>query len=508
MLTRLKVTGFKNLVDVDVRFGPFTCIAGVNGVGKSNLFDAILFLSALSNHPMIEAARSIRGGSGKGGHLRSLFHRVGKEHAREMGFEAEMVVPPSDIDDLGQPAVPACTFLKYKLRIGHRLDDGTRSESLEVIEESLDLIRKTEAPRHLFPHAKEWLDSAVLFDRRRSGVPLISTEGASSERVIKLHQDRREKGNRGGGRARRFLARNLPRTILSESDATGSPTALLARREMQSWRLFQLEPTSLRRPDSFMEPAILAADGGHLPAVLYRLGRREDRNGRESSIPRSSGPNVYASVANRLAELIQDVGDVYVDRDEKRELFTINVRGQDGTEHAAGALSDGTLRFLALSIVAEDPETQGVLCLEEPENGIHPERIQPMLQLLKDIAVDAKEQVGPDNPLRQVIINTHSPAVVQQVPDDSLLVAESQESISERGERFTRVRFRWLEGNWRQGKEGGSVESVCSRSRLLRYLNPVVRHAQADWEDDEGVRRVVDREDLQEFFPFATQSGK
>lgn len=34
MLTRLKVSGFKNLVDVDVRFGPFTCIAGANGVGK------------------------------------------------------------------------------------------------------------------------------------------------------------------------------------------------------------------------------------------------------------------------------------------------------------------------------------------------------------------------------------------------------------------------------------------------------------------------------------------
>ena len=60
MLTRLKVNGFKNLVNVDVRFGPFTCIAGANGVGKSNLFDAIMFLSALAEKPFLDAAKSVR----------------------------------------------------------------------------------------------------------------------------------------------------------------------------------------------------------------------------------------------------------------------------------------------------------------------------------------------------------------------------------------------------------------------------------------------------------------
>ena len=60
LLTRLQVKGFKNLVDVDVRFGPFTCIAGANGIGKSNLFDAIFFLSALAEIPFLDAAMSVR----------------------------------------------------------------------------------------------------------------------------------------------------------------------------------------------------------------------------------------------------------------------------------------------------------------------------------------------------------------------------------------------------------------------------------------------------------------
>lgn len=66
MLTRLQVNGFKNLVATDLRFGPFTCIAGANGVGKSNLFDAIRFLSALSRVSLLEAAREVRGGAHSG----------------------------------------------------------------------------------------------------------------------------------------------------------------------------------------------------------------------------------------------------------------------------------------------------------------------------------------------------------------------------------------------------------------------------------------------------------
>ena len=62
MLTRLRVKGFKSLEDVEVRFGPFTCIAGANGAGKSNLFDAIVFLKNLANTSIIEAASAIRNG--------------------------------------------------------------------------------------------------------------------------------------------------------------------------------------------------------------------------------------------------------------------------------------------------------------------------------------------------------------------------------------------------------------------------------------------------------------
>ena len=43
MLTRLEVDGFKNLVDFTIDFGPLTCIAGPNGIGKSNISTPFTF---------------------------------------------------------------------------------------------------------------------------------------------------------------------------------------------------------------------------------------------------------------------------------------------------------------------------------------------------------------------------------------------------------------------------------------------------------------------------------
>jgi hypothetical protein len=123
MLTRLRVNGFKNLLDIDVRFGPFTCIAGCNGVGKSNLFDAICFLGALARVPLLEAALSIRGERGRSGDIRHIFHHYGSTFDPEMKFIADMIVPGHAIDDLGQEAEPSFTFLRYTLELGYRVEE-------------------------------------------------------------------------------------------------------------------------------------------------------------------------------------------------------------------------------------------------------------------------------------------------------------------------------------------------------------------------------------------------
>jgi hypothetical protein len=207
-------------------------------------------------------------------------------------------------------------------------------------------------------------------------------------------------------------------------------------------------------------------------------------------------------VAARLSELIDDVYGITVDRDEKRELLTLQLTTLNRIEHPAKALSDGTLRFLALAVMELDPNTQGVLCLEEPENGIHPERIPAILRLLSDISVDVYEPVDSDNPLRQVLINTHSPVVVQQVSDADLLAAETYGKG---------VQFACLPETWRARSE---KPLIVSRGRIGVYLNPSgVQVANVAYVGDSNrerkpYRRVMDRDDLQLFLPFVGGSGQ
>jgi predicted ATPase len=495
MLTRLKVSGFKNLVDVDIRFGPFTCIAGANGVGKSNLFDAIRFLSALAERPLVEAALSVRDEESKSGDVRSLFHRIGNDFEKEMSFEAEMIIPETATDELGQTAKATITFLRYTLKLAYRANDNIRSlGSIEILEEKLEHINRGEAHIHLlFPmKVSTWRDS-VLMGRRTS--PFISTEVKDGGRFIKLHQD--------GGSSGRPLSRpaeKLPRTVLSSTNAAETPTALIAKQEMRSWRLLQLEPSALRKPDKYTAPISLAADGSHLASTLYHLALHPRYSGDQST---SADPDkVYAQIANRLSELIEDVGKVWVDRDDSRELLTLMVTSRDGTTHPARSLSDGTMRFLALSVLELDLKAEGVICLEEPENGIHPERIPKILELLQDVATDAEEKVGEDNPLRQVIINTHSPAVVQQVPEDSLVVAELRDTVQQ-GKHFKRVSFGYLPDTWR-GKDKdlthSSDKNIIPLGRLLSYLNPVPKANEME-ESSRSQKRVIDRRDIKDLTP-------
>jgi predicted ATPase len=456
MLTRLRVKGFKNLLDCTVSFGPLTCIAGANAAGKSNLFDAIVFLRDLAELPIIEAASRVRDRSGQQkGDLRSLFTAVPSGNVKDMEFEAEFLVSKSVRDDFDREATPSVTHLRYRLQLRYMDQDERVPERIELLHESLTYIPKGESQERIGFKAAAQFWTSVMGGVRRA--EFISTEEMHGQVIVKLRQDGVK------GRALEVPATNSPRTVLGTINTDDKPTALAARREMQSWQFLQLEPSQLRRPDEFSDPQKIASDGGHMPGTLDRLG-------------------TFVQVANKLSDLLPDVANVRVDVDPGRRLKTLQVINRDGIVHSARSLSDGTLRFLALAILSEDRLSGGVLCLEEPENGIHPLRIEAMLGLLKAIAVDPLEAVGPDNPLRQVIINTHSPVVVRNLDKEDLVVCYPYKH-----QGTTVTAFAALQQTWRTSLPEDMKMEAVPIGKLLSYLTD----EKLGSDDEQGERETV-----------------
>jgi predicted ATPase len=419
MLTRLQVQGFKNLLDVDVEFGPFTCIAGANGMGKSNVFDAIEFLSYLATDPLQQASQRVRSAAGnRGGDPRDLFWDGYRSDRHIMTLAAEMIVPPVVEDELGERARPSATFLRYEVTL--RYDAGRREHGpgrLQLLREDLRQVDDA-AARLRFPAGKAFLDSVVRTSERQR-LFLTTRQHDANGFVVDILDEGPAKRSRLGERA--------SRTVLSTVNTADFPTALAAREEMLSWRRLALEPSALRAPDEASGPDALAPDGRHLASTLYRVAHGPDWS--------ADPERTYAAVAGRLADLTGvSVDRLDVEFDEARELFTLFLQERGGLRLPARALSEGTLRFLALCILLEDAQFTGLICMEEPENGIHPANLPAMVQLVRDLAVDATDRPDDANPFRQVIVNTHAPGVVQLCdPSDLLLAQLRPRSTPERG---------------------------------------------------------------------------
>ncbi|QQM67921.1 AAA family ATPase [Actinomyces weissii] len=463
MLTRFEVSGFKNLKDVVVELGPFTCIAGQNAVGKSNLFDAIALLSALSRHTFVEACSQVR--EVKGAPLSDVSVLLSPEvlEGREnLRLAAEMIVPESVVDEFGQEVKPSKTYLRYEVELNYVNVGGSGGiPTLRLAHETLEPLSKSSDRSQLLRACPKLL-SAIKGRRGSSYISLEKGEEGQAD-VIKVPREER-------GRPRLIATDNTQRTVLSAMASAEYPTILAANVEMSSWRFMSLEPTAMRSPDNLMETRSIDATGAHIPATLYRRDVEDPEVG------------VYGELKNAVDKLV-DIRSLKVVKDDVRQSLELRAQVGQAPELPARSLSDGTLRFLALAAMNYAGVYMGLVSMEEPENGIHPAKIGAMLALLRTLA---EPQGGH---LRQVIINTHSPYMVRAVHKsnkDDILVAQSWQRRDKDGKRSASTSFHPLPGTWRtRGQEpsgqGGRSQVPVSESRLFAFLkNPASSVEEAD----------------------------
>ncbi len=386
MITAIRIDGFKSFQNFEMTFRPLTVVAGANASGKSNLFDALQLLSDLADNDLKTAFKQQRGNP------EELFTQYEEElYAGKMVFEVEMLVHRIVRDNWGGEVELNNTRLRYRLILERKtsklgFDDlALKHEHLEKIKPDEDKWAKQILPK----------GAKTLWKPRKAGgsrKPFIKTTEQDGVASIRIRQDGRQ-----GGKA--TPANAVSQTVLGGINSVDFPHAFAVKEEMRSWKLLQLNPEYLREPtrqDVGLNDTITPG-GQNLAAALYRIKRADEYRLKE--------------IARKLNSFLPNLTEVNVYDDKANRQFIIKVRGEDGKEFSSRVLSEGTLRLLALCILECDDKHTGLLCFEEPENGIHPFRMKAMAQLLRDLTADFTDI---DAPLRQVIVNTHSPALIKE----------------------------------------------------------------------------------------------
>lgn len=194
--------------------------------------------------------------------------------------------------------------------------------------------------------------------------------------------------------------------------------------------------TVFRQPQKADMPAnVLAEDFSNLGQFLNRLKTRF--------------PGPKKAILGGLNDLYDEIDDfnVLVEGNTLQLFFT-----EGDLSIPAIRLSDGTLRYLCLLAILCDPEPPKLVCIEEPEIGLHPD----ILPKVADLLLKASERT-------QLIVTTHSDILVDAMTEtpENVVVCEKHEGKTEMKRLESENLKKWLEKYrlgqlWTKGEIGGT----------------------------------------------------
>ena len=378
----------------DVDLNALNVIIGSNGSGKSNLIEALGLLHALPT----TLSAYIRGGGG----AREWFWK-GESNQRSL---ADMVIES------------VVAYPKGWMPLRYRITLGLEVERLVVIDEVIE-NKEPNGPNE---------SDVYFFYRYQNGHPVINLQTESMS---------------DGGRQKRAL----------QQDSLLTNQSVLAQR---------------KDPEQYPELTYL---GNQFPEIRFY---------REWNLGRYTAPRIPQKVDLPEDFLLEDASNLGLvlnnleHRIGKRDILKylklfyepiedITTKISGGTVqiflHEAGLqpipatrLSDGTLRYLCLLTLLLHPEPPPLICIEEPELGLHPDILPTIAELL----IDASRRT-------QIVVTTHSDVIVSALSDtpESVLVCERNQDGSYLRRLDRESLQEWLEDYtlgelWSMGELGGT----------------------------------------------------
>ena len=352
----IKLQGYRPFKDMVARFSTLEVIVGANGAGKSSLFEFLKFLrdSVYQEIP----AEIVAGSIGQ-----QIFHRPGPDR-----FWWSLEV------DTNRPVT-----VYYQ------------GELVGPIGQTHITFERVCTSKPLGP---QYSKAYVFMDMHgRKGV-MRDPESGGLEGVMQDPES--------GGLKRQELDLKSPNQLALSTATNPAMTVLYELREfIRGWRFysaFNIDNAKIRKSVPTQQEPSLNEDAGNLSAVLFYL-MTEHRD-------------AFEELQTHLRSVIPGFRNLVVKaRGGPGEVIAFWQESGVDEELSLADLSDGILRFLCWTVLCVMPNPPSLICIDEPDQGVHPRTLPPLAGLFEK----ACERT-------QILLATHASYFLTQFEIDRLAV--------------------------------------------------------------------------------------
>lgn len=371
-LLRLSVKNFRSLREVDISLQALNVLVGPNGAGKSNLLDVIDFLGDSVREDLAPAL------SKRGGFDRVRFRGSDSNPREWVEIEVEAAVTKFGT----RTATDKYTLRFNTVRIVAR---RRRPDDNPSIDPSRRGLRRQET---------------FLFKRTEGRGRRITISGGDLS-IITEEEPTRSRVLQEGS----LGLSTLPR--LGPEEGGGSEQVEALASLFASFRVFDVNVEAIRYNRDTSMTARLQNDASNLAGYLEYLKEFDEE--RFDQLQQD---------ARLFIPGLEEIQLEQVGGSSSSSVVKLRERGLKDSTDLADA-SFGSVRALALLALLYDPKPPKLTCIEEIDHGLHPYVLDRLVELLRSASRRT-----------QLLIATHSPALVNRLDPSELIVCERGDDAS------------------------------------------------------------------------------
>lgn len=375
IINRIQVLNYGCLRYVDVPMDRFHVLIGPNASGKSTLMDAIKFVSDVVRDG-VEAAVRVRTAN----FADLVWRRPTK--LEDQRFEIVLEFTLTDAVRKLLPPERDYKIFRYTLTVGVDIDTGRYG----INEERGALLARPQSQHRQLTFFPEPLAPVTtMVQRGRPGMRTVFSKDRTGR--SRFYPETVQKTGGEGWRAAFNLgAERSAMSILPDTVEEYPVTTRILAYLRDGMATLSLNSERMRRASPPGGGGDFSPDGSNVPWVVASLIEQDQRR--------------YDDWVGHIQCALDGFDSVRVVHRQDDGHKYLMVKYSNGLEVPSWKVSDGTLRLMALTLLAYMPQKYGLFMIEEPENGIHPGALQDAYDSLSSVYE------------AQVLLATHSPEFV------------------------------------------------------------------------------------------------